>query len=74
MCYRSVRHLVMLVILMALATPTLAGEHECLSVTVCFTPGGNCTDAIVQALQRLRRLPESRSRAGSSAVQPWQMR
>jgi hypothetical protein len=36
-----------LMILMALATHTLAGEHDCLPVTVYFAPGGNCTGLIV---------------------------
>jgi phosphatidylserine/phosphatidylglycerophosphate/cardiolipin synthase-like enzyme len=55
MFHRSVRLLVVLMVLLALATPALAGEHECLPVTVCFTPGGNCTGLIVQALANAKR-------------------
>jgi phosphatidylserine/phosphatidylglycerophosphate/cardiolipin synthase-like enzyme len=55
MCHRSVGHLVVLMVLLALATPALAGEHDCLPVTVCFTPGGNCTGLIVQALANAKR-------------------
>jgi phosphatidylserine/phosphatidylglycerophosphate/cardiolipin synthase-like enzyme len=33
----------------------VAGEHECLPMTVCFTPGGNCTALIVQALNGAQR-------------------
>jgi hypothetical protein len=40
MAHRCVRLLVVLMVLLALAVPALAGEHECLPVTVCFTPGG----------------------------------
>jgi phosphatidylserine/phosphatidylglycerophosphate/cardiolipin synthase-like enzyme len=37
--------------LLVMTTATLAGVPEsCPTVTVCFTPGGNCTDAIVKAL------------------------
>jgi phosphatidylserine/phosphatidylglycerophosphate/cardiolipin synthase-like enzyme len=52
---RSARHLIILMVLIALAMPALAGEHECLPVTVCFTPGGNCTALIVQALNNAKR-------------------
>jgi phosphatidylserine/phosphatidylglycerophosphate/cardiolipin synthase-like enzyme len=47
--------LAVLMLLMALAVPALAGEHDCLPVTVCFTPGGNCTGLIVQALNAAKR-------------------
>jgi phosphatidylserine/phosphatidylglycerophosphate/cardiolipin synthase-like enzyme len=42
-------------VLARIATPALAGEHECLPVTVCFTPGGNCTGLVVQALSNAKR-------------------
>jgi phosphatidylserine/phosphatidylglycerophosphate/cardiolipin synthase-like enzyme len=50
MFHRSARHLVVLIVLIAVVTPALAGGSECAPVTVCFTPGGNCTQVIVQAL------------------------
>jgi phosphatidylserine/phosphatidylglycerophosphate/cardiolipin synthase-like enzyme len=55
MCHRAVGHLVVLIALVAVVTPALAGEHECLPVTVCFTSGGNCTALIVQALGNAKR-------------------
>jgi phosphatidylserine/phosphatidylglycerophosphate/cardiolipin synthase-like enzyme len=55
MCHRAVGHLVVPIALVAVVTPALAGEHECLPVTVCFTPGGNCTGLIVQALGNAKR-------------------
>ena len=42
-----------LLTLLVLATPALTAQPEgagCPSVTVCFTPGENCTQTIVQAL------------------------
>jgi phosphatidylserine/phosphatidylglycerophosphate/cardiolipin synthase-like enzyme len=53
MSHRSTPMLVSLMVLIAVATS--AGEHECLPVTVCFTPGGNCTALIVQALHTAKR-------------------
>jgi phosphatidylserine/phosphatidylglycerophosphate/cardiolipin synthase-like enzyme len=40
----------MVVLLLVVASPALAGESACAPMTVCFTPGGNCTSVIVQAL------------------------
>jgi phosphatidylserine/phosphatidylglycerophosphate/cardiolipin synthase-like enzyme len=34
---------------------TFAGEATCPGVTVCFTPGHNCTQTIVQALGSAQR-------------------
>jgi hypothetical protein len=47
--------LVSLMVLIAVATSTIAGEHECLPVTVWFTPRGNCTALIVQVLHTAKR-------------------
>jgi phosphatidylserine/phosphatidylglycerophosphate/cardiolipin synthase-like enzyme len=55
MSHRSASMLVSLMVLIAVATAAVAGEHECLPVTVCFTPGGNCTALIVQALKTAQR-------------------
>lgn len=47
-----------MVITLALFTapPGNAGElSNCPSLTACFTPGGNCTDAIVKALREANR-------------------
>jgi phosphatidylserine/phosphatidylglycerophosphate/cardiolipin synthase-like enzyme len=42
--------------LLVMTMATLAGVPEsCPTVTVCFTPGGNCTEAIVQALNNAKR-------------------
>jgi phosphatidylserine/phosphatidylglycerophosphate/cardiolipin synthase-like enzyme len=54
MSHRSALRLLGLVVLIA-ATPAVAGESDCLPATVCFTPGGNCTDMIVQALGAAQR-------------------
>jgi hypothetical protein len=51
MSHRSALRLLGLIVLIA-ATPAVAGESDCLPATVCFTPGGNCTDMIVQAFRR----------------------
>jgi phosphatidylserine/phosphatidylglycerophosphate/cardiolipin synthase-like enzyme len=53
MAARSVRHGITLIMLLAMTTPALPAqpnEAGCPRVTVCFTPGENCTDAIVRAL------------------------
>jgi phosphatidylserine/phosphatidylglycerophosphate/cardiolipin synthase-like enzyme len=55
MSHRSMRHLVVLIVLIAMATPALTAGSECLPVTVCFTPGGNCTALIVQALNTAKQ-------------------
>jgi phosphatidylserine/phosphatidylglycerophosphate/cardiolipin synthase-like enzyme len=55
MSHRSTRQLVGLMVLIAMVTPALAGEIPCAPVTVCFTPGGDCTQTIVQALDAARR-------------------
>jgi phospholipase D len=55
MSHRSTPMLVSLIVLIAVATSTVAGEHECLPTTICFTPGGNCTALIVQALNTAKR-------------------
>jgi phosphatidylserine/phosphatidylglycerophosphate/cardiolipin synthase-like enzyme len=52
---RSVPHLIVLLALLAAAMPSLTRGAECPAVTVCFTPGENCTDAIVQALGAAQR-------------------
>jgi phosphatidylserine/phosphatidylglycerophosphate/cardiolipin synthase-like enzyme len=44
-----------LICLLTLALPALARAADCLSPTVCFTPGGNCTQLIVQALGEAKR-------------------
>jgi phosphatidylserine/phosphatidylglycerophosphate/cardiolipin synthase-like enzyme len=42
--------------LLVMTTATLAGVPEsCPTVTVCFTPGGNCTEAIVHAMNNAKR-------------------
>jgi phosphatidylserine/phosphatidylglycerophosphate/cardiolipin synthase-like enzyme len=42
--------------LLVMTTAILAGVPEsCPTATVCFIPGGNCTDAIVQALSDAQR-------------------
>jgi phosphatidylserine/phosphatidylglycerophosphate/cardiolipin synthase-like enzyme len=42
--------------LLVMTTVTLAGVPESgPTVTVCFTPGGNCTEAIVHALNNAKR-------------------
>jgi phosphatidylserine/phosphatidylglycerophosphate/cardiolipin synthase-like enzyme len=54
---RPVRHGITLIMLLAMTTPALPAqpnEAGCPRVTVCFTPGENCTDAIVQALGSAR--------------------
>jgi phosphatidylserine/phosphatidylglycerophosphate/cardiolipin synthase-like enzyme len=55
MSHRSTPMLVSLMVLIAVATSAVAGEHECLPTTICFTPGGNCTALIVQALHTAKR-------------------
>jgi phosphatidylserine/phosphatidylglycerophosphate/cardiolipin synthase-like enzyme len=55
MSHRSVLMLVSLMAVLIVATSAVAGEHECLPVTVCFTPGGNCTALLVQALNTAKR-------------------
>jgi phosphatidylserine/phosphatidylglycerophosphate/cardiolipin synthase-like enzyme len=50
---RSARHGITLIMLLAVTTPALPAQPNgagCPRVTACFTPGENCTDAIVQAL------------------------
>ena len=42
--------------LLVMTMATLAGVPEsCPTVPVCFTPGGNCTEAIVHALNNAKR-------------------
>jgi hypothetical protein len=56
MSHRSTSRLVSLMVVMAVATATLPGWPEsCPTLTTCFTPGQNCTDAIVQALGDAKR-------------------
>jgi phosphatidylserine/phosphatidylglycerophosphate/cardiolipin synthase-like enzyme len=46
----------LLIGLLVVSTATLAGVPErCPAVTVCFTPGGTCTEAIVHALNNAKR-------------------
>jgi phosphatidylserine/phosphatidylglycerophosphate/cardiolipin synthase-like enzyme len=42
-------------VLIVLALPALARTADCPTLTVCFTPGGNCTQLIVQALHGAQR-------------------
>jgi phosphatidylserine/phosphatidylglycerophosphate/cardiolipin synthase-like enzyme len=55
MSHRSALMLVALMVVLIVATSAVAGEHACLPVTVCFTPGGNCTALIVQGLHTANR-------------------
>jgi|SRR5215475_1722967 len=56
MSHRSTPMLVSLLVVMAVATATLPGWPEtCPTLTTCFTPGQNCTDAIVLALNDAKR-------------------
>jgi phosphatidylserine/phosphatidylglycerophosphate/cardiolipin synthase-like enzyme len=55
MSQRSTLTLVSLLVLMAMAPPALPGASDCTPATVCFTPGGNCTSVIVQALDAATR-------------------
>jgi hypothetical protein len=55
MSHRVTSMLVSLMVLIAVATAAVAGEHECLPMTICFTPGGDCTALIVQALTTAKR-------------------
>jgi phosphatidylserine/phosphatidylglycerophosphate/cardiolipin synthase-like enzyme len=46
----------LLIGLLVVSTATLAGVPErCPTVTVCFTPGGTCTEAVVHALNNAKR-------------------
>jgi phosphatidylserine/phosphatidylglycerophosphate/cardiolipin synthase-like enzyme len=47
---RDVRHLIGLTLIIAVAMPLHLYGAECPRVTVCFTPGENCTQTIVQTL------------------------
>jgi hypothetical protein len=49
------RSIVMLLVLFILAAPLLAAESACPAMTTGFTPGGHCTDVIVQALGNATR-------------------
>jgi hypothetical protein len=49
------RSTVMLLVLFILPAPLLAAESACPALTTCFTPGGPCTDVIVQALGNAKR-------------------
>jgi phosphatidylserine/phosphatidylglycerophosphate/cardiolipin synthase-like enzyme len=42
-------------VLIVLALPALARTADCPTLTVCFTPGGNCTQLIIQALHGAQR-------------------
>lgn len=55
MSHHAVLTLISLLVLMGMAAPALPGASDYAPVTVCFTPGGNCTDVIVQALGRAKR-------------------
>src|SRR6266850_48522 len=56
MSHRSAPMLVSLMVVMAVATATRPGWPEsCPELTVCFTPGANCTQTIVQALGGAKR-------------------
>jgi phosphatidylserine/phosphatidylglycerophosphate/cardiolipin synthase-like enzyme len=46
---------VMVVGLAVVATPAPPHEAGCPAATVCFTPGGNCTQVIVQAVGEAQR-------------------
>jgi phosphatidylserine/phosphatidylglycerophosphate/cardiolipin synthase-like enzyme len=51
MSHRVTSRLVSLMVVMAVATAALpAWPESCPTLTTCFTPGQNCTDAIVLAL------------------------
>ena len=56
MSHRSTSRLVSLMVVMAVAMAALPGWPEsCPTLTTCFTPGGNCTALIVQALNGAQR-------------------
>jgi hypothetical protein len=55
MTQRLTPRFVVLMAVIALAIPGVAAASDCLPVTVCFTPGGNCTQLIVQALGEAKR-------------------
>ena len=56
MSHRSAPMLVSLLVVMAVATGARPGWPEsCPTLTTCFTPGGNCTQMIVQVLGGAKR-------------------
>jgi phosphatidylserine/phosphatidylglycerophosphate/cardiolipin synthase-like enzyme len=55
MSHRFALHLIVLIALIAVAPAAHSGEESCPTVTVCFTPGENCTDTIVNAVARAKR-------------------
>jgi phosphatidylserine/phosphatidylglycerophosphate/cardiolipin synthase-like enzyme len=57
MSHRSAPMLVSLMVVMAVATVALPGWPEsCPTLTTCFTPGQNCPDAMVHALNDAKRM------------------
>jgi phosphatidylserine/phosphatidylglycerophosphate/cardiolipin synthase-like enzyme len=68
---RSVRHGIILVVLLAVTTPALPAQPNgagCPRVTVCFTPGENCTDVIVQTLGGAKRTVLAQAYSFTSAL------
>jgi phosphatidylserine/phosphatidylglycerophosphate/cardiolipin synthase-like enzyme len=49
------RSTLMVLVVFILAAPLLAAESACPALTTCFTPGGHCTDIIVQVLGNAKR-------------------
>jgi len=50
-CIGFIACTMVITLVLFIAAPSNAVElSNCPSLTVCFTPGGNCTDAIVKAL------------------------
>ena len=64
---RCRRPLVGLTIVLALAMPMHLYGAECPRVTVCFTPGENCTQTIVQALGEAKRSIQAQAYSFTSA-------
>ena len=64
---RCRRPLVGLTIVLAVAMPMHLYGAECPRVTVCFTPGENCTQTIVQALGEAKRSIQAQAYSFTSA-------
>jgi phosphatidylserine/phosphatidylglycerophosphate/cardiolipin synthase-like enzyme len=58
---------VILLTLIAVAMPALSGESDCPRVTVCFTPGENCTQTIVQTLDLAKSSIQAQAYSFTSA-------
>jgi phosphatidylserine/phosphatidylglycerophosphate/cardiolipin synthase-like enzyme len=64
---RGMRQLVVLTIVLAVTMPLHLYGAECPRVTVCFTPGQNCTQTIVQTLDLAKRSIQAQAYSFTSA-------